>query len=545
MSRQFGLLEMGTHSLKYHWFGEQAKDRRKILSDKYPWTVSSRVFTEGELTQAEIDVVVGHIARAKEDHPTQNLEAELAIATGAFRHVKDLRRLWHTIHDRTGVHPHLLEGKAEAKLMVGAFRRMGLPRPSLLCDVGGGSTQWVLLEDDRPPSFGSVGIGADYLALRYPLGDEDPQELLQRCREHCAELLESLPERDLSTLAFTGGTARSLYRYERSRASADLGELAIIKSSRLRTRVERIARFGTPPKTRLDREPVIVQGFLIMEALVARYGMESFQYSGRKVRKGMVRHLLYLLEAHQEHVSDPGELLVRSLIRSGTEQRGLIEELIDEEEAPLEFEGRTLSSWLIEARPQPDKIQKTLLDVGRLLSQRHACGEVHGWLAPHHLCIGDKDQVRLLDGPPATMAEAAERPARQPLGSKASRAYAAPECLQGREADHRSDQFSFAAIVYEAMAGAHPWADGDWGEMALGSRLPRPRDLSRIPKALRRPLQRALSLRPGDRYPSLAAFLDEMDRDLLQPELRRMSVVGFLLLFGPLVVFFALKACSS
>lgn len=79
--------------------------------------------------------------------------------------------------------------------------------------------------------------------------------------------------------------------------------------------------------------------------------------------------------------------------------------------------------------------------------------------------------------------------------------YMAPEqLLAGVEVDGRADQFALAVLLYEMLAGEKP----------LGRHKPLHERNPRIPKALSRALDRALSQRPHDRYPTMAAFVQAM-----------------------------------
>jgi serine/threonine protein kinase len=78
--------------------------------------------------------------------------------------------------------------------------------------------------------------------------------------------------------------------------------------------------------------------------------------------------------------------------------------------------------------------------------------------------------------------------------------YVAPEQRYGLEFDERADQYSLAAIAYELLTGEKP----------LGS-FPRPSACNpEVDERMDRVLARGLSESPSQRYPTLAAFQDEL-----------------------------------
>jgi eukaryotic-like serine/threonine-protein kinase len=95
-------------------------------------------------------------------------------------------------------------------------------------------------------------------------------------------------------------------------------------------------------------------------------------------------------------------------------------------------------------------------------------------------------------------------------------AYMAPEQHRGQVADARSDQFSFAVALYEALAGHRPF-EGDTATalmMAiLTGKLSPPPPERRLPKWLLAALTRALRAEPAERWPDMDALLRELERD--------------------------------
>jgi hypothetical protein len=118
----------------------------------------------------------------------------------------------------------------------------------------------------------------------------------------------------------------------------------------------------------------------------------------------------------------------------------------------------------------------------------------------------------------------------------------APEQFLGREVDARSDQFSYCITLCEALYGERPFAARSIPELMVatteGPRLPErgpiPRDIARI-------LERGLSPKPEDRWPSMAELLEQLhaqldehanpDRDLAVGRRQRTALlVGLVLL---------------
>ena len=92
--------------------------------------------------------------------------------------------------------------------------------------------------------------------------------------------------------------------------------------------------------------------------------------------------------------------------------------------------------------------------------------------------------------------------------------YAAPEQLLGGQLDARSDQYSFAVVVYEALTGRPPVQEKDPSQLVtalLSKPLIPPTSLrSELPKWIDVVLGRALARTPAHRYESMTAFAGAM-----------------------------------
>ncbi|HWO10686.1 MAG TPA: serine/threonine-protein kinase, partial [Polyangiaceae bacterium] len=108
----------------------------------------------------------------------------------------------------------------------------------------------------------------------------------------------------------------------------------------------------------------------------------------------------------------------------------------------------------------------------------------------------------------------------QVLGSPA---HMAPEQIDGRAVDARTDVFALGVLLYEAMAGKLPFC-GEHPAQVLrkvldGDFLPLERHDAKIGARYSRLIARALSRDPAERWPSVLAFMDALRAEL--------AVVGF------------------
>ena len=131
-------------------------------------------------------------------------------------------------------------------------------------------------------------------------------------------------------------------------------------------------------------------------------------------------------------------------------------------------------------------------------------------------------------------------------------AYIAPEHVQGRDADARSDLFALGVVLYEALTGERPFPSTDFATVLhevvhLDPVPPRERNLAVSP-ALDAVVRRIMSKDPDDRYPDAATFGDALDQALadgLGPIARAWGVVGRQRAAAVLVVALAATAVGA
>jgi len=165
--------------------------------------------------------------------------------------------------------------------------------------------------------------------------------------------------------------------------------------------------------------------------------------------------------------------------------------------------GQNLRRHLAANRPAAAEILAIFAGVGRGIAAAHAAGLVHGDLKPENILVVDGGGAKVVDfGLARTDASPGVA-----TGTPGTPAYMPPAQLAGAPADAASDQFAFAATLYEALAGERPFRGGTVDELTRAIRAGEPRPIAGVPTAVSRALTRALRADPGDRYPALDALL--------------------------------------
>jgi Tol biopolymer transport system component len=182
------------------------------------------------------------------------------------------------------------------------------------------------------------------------------------------------------------------------------------------------------------------------------------------------------------------------------------------------LEGQTLATRLEGGQALDlDHAVKVAIEIGDALDKAHVAGVTHRDLQPSKVFL-TQDGTKLLDfglaepKPPDT---AATSPKGLPsAGSDTALQYTAPECLEGKQPDERSDIFAFGAIFYEMVTGKKAFEGKSRAVMIamIATTDPDPMTKSQpaAPPLLQHVVQRCLAKDPEDRWQTMHDLLVQL-----------------------------------
>jgi eukaryotic-like serine/threonine-protein kinase len=160
-------------------------------------------------------------------------------------------------------------------------------------------------------------------------------------------------------------------------------------------------------------------------------------------------------------------------------------------------EGEPLSDRLAHGPLPLEQVVEIGAQVAAGLASAHGEGIVHGALDPTQVLVNPEGRVKVVGFGAGSLPGAAER----------ARSYLAPERLEDGPADVRADLWSLGVLLYEMIAGRHPFPGAD---ARSSDPVPLGRWRTGLPAGLERAVVRALAKRPDDRYANAGEMRAEL-----------------------------------
>jgi exopolyphosphatase/guanosine-5'-triphosphate,3'-diphosphate pyrophosphatase len=241
-------------------------------------------------------------------------ERTLLVATSAVRDAENGEAFLGEIEWSYGFATRLLSGAEEAQLTFrGAALGRDLAEATLLLDIGGGSTEFVVGDADGLRFHQSLDLGSVRLTERFLHSDPPSQDELNACTQAVRQLLdERIPNVRSNGAIGVAGTITSIAALDLGLQDYDPERVHGHPLSRagVAAQLERLAALPLAERRELpaldpDRAPVIVGGAVILQEALDHFGLDSIEASERDILDGAALEASKLPEP-EEGAAPPG-----------------------------------------------------------------------------------------------------------------------------------------------------------------------------------------------------------------------------------------------
>jgi serine/threonine-protein kinase len=190
------------------------------------------------------------------------------------------------------------------------------------------------------------------------------------------------------------------------------------------------------------------------------------------------------------------------------------------------IDGEPIDRWCETHSVAPLQRIALVLEASRAAAYAHARAVLHRDLKPDNILVDSQGRVKLLDFGVAKLLDVDSSSPLLTSDRYFTPRYAAPEQIAAEPATTATDVFALSVILYELLAGRHPFASNEQqasltGRVLTGEAVPlrralkaRPLELGSRLRDLEAILGKALQRDPMQRFASVDAFADELERVL-------------------------------
>jgi exopolyphosphatase / guanosine-5'-triphosphate,3'-diphosphate pyrophosphatase len=286
-------------------------------------------FESGSLRASAIRRTVEALARFVDLARRRHVDRILCTATAAVREARNGGAFLQAARDAAGIAPRVIPPEEEGRLIYLAVKSaLKLePRPSLIVDIGGGSMQLVVANQERLIEALSAPLGALRLTESRLPSDPPTRRELQRLATHIrkksADILETVAAHEPGRVYGSSGSIHALaqlaHHTEQGSAIAHLNGHVLSRAS-LDGLLHRLQRMSLVERERLPgldtlRAEIIVAGGMVLQHVLESVDADGITLSDFGVREGLVTD--YLI-SHGHEISTIGQvedLRLRSVLQ--------------------------------------------------------------------------------------------------------------------------------------------------------------------------------------------------------------------------------------
>ncbi len=311
-ARHYAALDLGTNNCRLLIARPQGSGFAVVDAFSRIVRLGEGLATSGRLSDAAIERTLAALRICAEKLKRRNVILARSVATEACRQASNGAEFIERVYRETGIALDIITAEEEARLAVLGCHALLEPGdgPALVFDIGGGSTELVLVDSRQPVprilDWHSAPWGVVSLTEASGSAEsaEDRATLYAGMRARVAESFAPFagrlrPPRGTPRLLGTSGTVTTLASVHLGLATYDRSVVdgLIVPAPAMREVSQRISAMSLAERSQVpcigsERADLVVAGCAILETILDLWPAERLGIADRGIREGILRRLI-------------------------------------------------------------------------------------------------------------------------------------------------------------------------------------------------------------------------------------------------------------
>ncbi|MBZ4672736.1 MAG: Ppx/GppA phosphatase [Deferribacteraceae bacterium] len=293
---KIAIIDLGTNSLRLQIF--KIIDNQFELIDDFKEIIrlGDDIYNYGYILEKSIEKLLEHLIQIKIICESRQVNSIRFIATASLRETQNSNEVKNKIINAIGIEPEIISGEKEAYFAYLAAKSNFEINDSkvLITDIGGGSAEFVLVENDNIIFSESTPLGCNKLLHKYFKNDPPQKVDIVNFKNDLKEFFQQKPfDRSIEHIICLGGTLNNIANIQHSTISGQRRRVKYVDRKFLKRFTRIIANNSIENRKKIKglepkRADIVLPAALLIDNLLDSCGKSGFYALSGGLRLGIL-----------------------------------------------------------------------------------------------------------------------------------------------------------------------------------------------------------------------------------------------------------------
>ncbi len=297
--KKIASIDIGSNTLRLLIAWESGVGFHPLYREREIVRLGRNFYQHRLLSSQAMEDAVTVLKRFKNKVDAEGVTEILAVGTGVLREAENISFFLKRIEEETRLPVRIISGIEEARIMAQGVLSVFPSRTgeTIIFDAGGGSTEFVFMDDGQLTERFSLPLGAVLLTEQFLRSDPPSQKEIQSLKGHCRNILKkNLKKNDnINALIGTAGTVITLTAMMTKLETYDPDRIngTVLTRQGLKVLSEDILPLSIDQRVKLiglepGRADIIIAGLLLVLEIMDHFSREALLVSDAGLLEGLI-----------------------------------------------------------------------------------------------------------------------------------------------------------------------------------------------------------------------------------------------------------------